>query len=150
MPLTVRAWPDSTDPRTSSFSHIGYAWGMVPPNKFRLSTTEAEFPFDDLNDGVLLTLFDESPPVTTYADASFTYLLQKTGFADLQPTPEDHSVHWFLNLTRTPIFPYQGNLYKLFPDAITMFAIPVERVPPNGDRIPNPVTITPQNHLVTS
>lgn len=150
MPLTVRAWPDSTDPRGSHFSIRGYGFGAVPPNKFSLITTGALAPYDYLNAGILIPVLSETEAITTYGDLGVGIQLQKRGFVAVQPSPEDHTVRWILDI-QTPTFPlYSGERFFESPYGITQFDIDVTTLGVPDDLIPNPVTVRPRNHLATS
>lgn len=147
MPLTVRAWPDSTDPRGSHFSLLGYSFGQVPPNKFLLTTTGALEPYDQFNTGVLIVATDDTPPTTTYDDGGFDTILLKTG----QPEPIGVPIPWTVRLLlaiQVPPEPlYLGQIDLAFPAAIRTYSIPMVSTggPPN--HLPNPILLTPENHL---
>jgi len=145
MPLTVTAWPYSPDPRDASFSIIGYGFGQVPPFKFLISTTGALPPFDDLNDGILLTLTDENPPLTVYSSLAVAgNQVTKAGFKDPQGVPL-HTVEWTLQLARAPGTQYVGDLQQVFPNAIQKFSIPVVAIVGPIGLIPNPVAFLPRS-----
>jgi len=61
MAFGVRKWPGPCDPRSPCFCLLGYAFGAVPPNRFRMITTGALFPYLELNVGLLLPFTVESP-----------------------------------------------------------------------------------------
>lgn len=149
-PLTVRAYPDSTDPRDSMFSLIGYAPNQVPAERYLLTTTGALSPYDDLNDGVMVILFNETPPSTVFKNGDLAYDLTKFGSNAVVASPTPHSVSQTLNLIRAPDLGYAITNYVLFPVAIKLLSFNVVQIGGGPNLIPNPVVATPRNHLATS
>lgn len=147
-PLTVTAWPYYPDPRTPQFSIIGYAFGMVPPDRLLLTTVGATTPFDDLNVGVLLVLSAEAPPLTTYTSQDGAYRLEKTGFFPPAAGPPIHSVLLQVFLDRPPEPVYTGFIQQLHPPGIQAFDINADPPAPPPDKVPNPITFTPRNFTV--
>ncbi len=144
-PLTVTAWPVFPDPRLPQFSIIGYAFGMVPPDRVRLSSVGAIAPFDDLNSGVQLILSAEAPPTTTYTSGHGFYQLVKVGFVPPNPGPPIHSVSLTLNLNRPGEPLYTGFILQLFPPGIQNFIITTVPPAPPPNKTPNPIAISPEN-----
>lgn len=149
-PLTVRAWPDSADPRDSHFSITGYAFGMVPANKYRLTTTDALPPFDDLNDGVLITAIGVGPDNVTYEDAPSENVLHKLGFPEPIGGPPTFTIEYTLNAVRPGEFLYVGFIRQTYPDGIAVFEVQLITADPGPNKVPNPVVCTPRNYLATS
>jgi len=150
MPDTVTAWPYNPDPRSPGFSIIGYGFGMVPPTKFLAKTTGALSPYQSLNDGVLLTLSDETPPNTTYLSGDSVYRLFKVGHNPPLAGPPIHSVSLAFSALDPPAAQQDGLLELLFPDGIQVYTI--STVPAGGppNLIPNPLTLTPRNFSATA
>ena len=149
MPLTVRAWPDSTDPRGGLFSVIGYAWGQVPPNQWLLTTTGALAPYEVFNDGVLVTAIDFGEQTTQHTNIAATTILLKDGTIEPIGPPPLFTVSMQLN---TLIFPgplQVGLATAEFPNAIRTWEITMENFGGGGTKFPNPVLMTPKNHLFT-
>lgn len=146
-PLTVRAWPDSTDPRGPHFLVGGFDHGQVAAERYLLTTTDAVAPYEDLNTGVLV-VFDSQigAEVWKFVDDSGDYVL--TVFSTDTPigAPE-FSVQWLLQITKPGEPRYDVEIKELFQTAIAVRSAPAVAVPPNGDKIPNDVTFTPENHL---
>lgn len=149
MPLTVTAWPYMPDPRSPFFSIRGYAFGQVPPPKFFLKTTGALAPFDNLNDGVLVSLALDLPERTDYESEDSFDCLTKFGFATVQPTPVDHTVRMNLDLARAGPLNNIGDVHLEFPNAIRVWSIATVPDYPPPNRVPNIVTVTPRNFLAT-
>lgn len=144
MPLTVTAWPYTPDPRGTHFSIEGYAFGMVPPWKFLVSTTEALPPYDDLNSGVLFRTVESIPGRTEYLAEDDVYKISKTGTIE----PDEVfgiTVQWDLLFDRPGQFRYGGVFRELFPPGIQIVGpIQMSSQPVGGTHIPNHVEMLPR------
>jgi len=60
MPFAVAKWPSHSDPRTSIFGGVGWAFGAVPPWTWIVSTTGASGPWAAFNAGIVCkSTFDD-------------------------------------------------------------------------------------------
>lgn len=143
-PLTVRAWPNFPDTRGPNFSLAGFAWGQVPPFKFFMVTTGAFPPFEELNDGVVITSFIDDDIKTVYEDVASKYTYIKQPFDPPQPGPPEFSVVQSLTLQPEAGTVYTGQIDQFFPDAIQMLTIPVSVNIGAPGLIPNPVVLHPR------
>lgn len=149
MPHTVTAWPYSPDPRTVQFSYLGYDNSQVAPERFLLRTTGALAPYDDLNSGALCLLVSDTGANTFYRSSDNAYSISKNGILPPKTTPVPHTIELIVSANKEPGVTYQASLFLLFPLPIEPRSIVLERLPPNGDLIPNPVEILPKNYLFT-
>lgn len=148
-PLTVRAWPDSTDPRGGLFSVVGYDYGQVPPNQFLLTTTGATGAYVIFNDGVLVTAVDFGDTATQYTSAAMNAILLKDGSEEPIGPPPLFTVSMQLNVQIIGEALYIGTTKDEFPTAIRTWSIDMVKQGAGDSDIPNPILMTPKNHLFT-
>lgn len=148
MPLTVTAWPYFPDPRVPQFGLTGYAFGMVPPERYSLKTVGALGAFANLNTGVLVIATDIGPADVHYDDGPpVRQALTKFGFPQPQGVPL-HTIRLQLQAIRPGEDMHVGFILQVFPPAIQVFVITMQTTGIGPNQIPNPVTCTPENFLV--
>lgn len=94
MPYGVRGWPDSCDPRAviPCFCLEGFGAGAYPPYRWQIKT-DADPPFDFLDDGYTLPISTFDPSICTWFDnftdpAGSNVLLRKIGYNDPADGPD--------------------------------------------------------------
>lgn len=149
MSFGVRKLPDSNDPRTNTFCCRGYAWGMVPPYKWRLTCAGAAAPVAEFVTGVVI-----EPYVTTldlyHCERFFGYppfvrcRIWVRGFEEVQSGPGLWTVTTEIEVLAGAIDIYAGNRFDLWPQAIRQFTVPcLPSDPGSPDLFPGGITFTP-------
>lgn len=143
MPLGVTGWPYSPDFRTTALGPVGYAWGAVAPWAWRISSTDAEAPFEWLNDSDRIAVREFTLRSINWTGRSGQAELFKLGWQEGSGFPLGVSVFYELQLFGTGADPHQGERLADWPLAIEQFTIVVEPTGIGDNRIPNPVQFDP-------
>ena len=149
MPFAVSQWPNSPDPRTSSFGITGFDFGQVPPWAWVMRTTNALPPFDPLNDGMLwkpafygvdFMQFAPEEPLVGVSDQ----VLEFFGTADPSGAPPGTTMFMQIRFYNTGPLQESGSRSLLYPLAIQVngpFNMRHQGQP--SLLMPDPLTITP-------
>lgn len=146
MPFGVTQWGYSPDPRTVAFGLIGFDFGQLPPWRWSMLTTDALFPYEALNTGILWepssiaaneVFYAPTVPIPNVTDPVLTFRGE--------PTPSAGSTMRFFCSFFTTGAPTEqsGQILALFPKAIATRAFPMSGAA-SPALIPNPLVITPK------
>lgn len=147
MPFAVTQAGYSPDPRQPDFAIEGFNFGQLPPWRFLMETTDAIFPYESLNDGVVWERsahgidFCSYQPLAPIPDVTDPQL----GFSGTQEPSGGFTINWFCLFFMTGAGPATtGFLDELYPLAIKTRSFTMENVAGPPPFIPNPLVITPR------
>lgn len=149
----VTKWPKSDDPRGAAFGSAGFATGAVPPYAWVLTAADAQEPFSELLEGVIVwpTNYDTFT-LFYYQDSSVenTYRLAQLGQNVPLNSPSETSMTWSLRIqvpgypdaigSHEEFYPYalkqQGPILMSWDDSL----LPVDEIPMGLVLTPTPWT----------
>ncbi len=149
MPFEVTQWGYSPDPRPPDYALLGYDFGQLPPWRWLMKTTDADFPYMALNDGVLwesssfLPNFGAWLPLVPIPDV-LEPLLFNNGTQEIVALPTPNTITFncsFFNFFSP--FRSSGVIRLVYPDALRVWSFTMSGSGTGGPFFPNPLTITP-------
>jgi len=147
MPFAVTQWGYSPDPRQVDFAIEGFNFGQLPPWRWLMQTSDAIFPYEALNDGVVWERSDHGidfcsyQPLSPIPDVTDPFM----GFSGQQEPSGGFTINWFCAFFITGADPAtSGFINELYPLAIATRSFTMVNESGSPPFIPNALVITPR------